>query len=257
MQDTQIERYPKAKERPEAKRFPMPKGSPVPSVTIREIFGVDELEAAAMVDAMHAIEDASDIIRGEKREAVRRSIMALGNVDVPPDVPIFAIDKWGRAPMKALERFFGVVNGLKRTESDEAIAAGEERWDDKAGRRGVRYKFPERCSLEAVTIWEIGGNEEIRAALRCDAMDDAGAAVTALRHRRELIRESLGDDGKGLDFDAVNIRTSMMLSLLFDAVNSIPEEEISGCVAAAVDVSGAATAETHQPPATEGAAATG
>ena len=256
MQETP-ERYPKAKERPEAKRFPMPTGAPVPSVTVREIFGVDEMEAASMVDAVHKIEGAADIIRAEKTEAVRRSIVALDNVPVDDSVPLFVIDGWRRPFHKALERFFGVVNGLKRSDSDAAIAAGVECWDQQAGRRGVTFKLPARCSLESVTIWEIDANAEINAALRCDAMPPAGVAVTALRHRRELIREALREAGKGLDFDVLNARTSMILSLLFDAVNSIPEEEISGCVAAAVDVSGAAPAETMQPPAQEGAAATG
>ncbi len=243
---------------PAAKRFPMPAGSPVESVTIRELFGVDEREVAAMVDALaDPSQGTAAIIRAEKQEGIRRSITELDGHAVPPDVPLFEIDKWARVPSKALERFFGVVNGLRQVEIDKTIAEGAPVWDEESGRAGKRFRLPERCSLDVVTVWEIGGNDEIRAAMAVDKVGEVGRAVAGVLHRRELVRGSLGNAGTDLDFDALSMRTSMALSLLFDAVNAIPEEEISGCVAAAVDVSGVATAETAEPPHLRGEAATG
>jgi hypothetical protein len=142
----------KSERRPEVRRFPMPKGSPAPSVTIREVFGADETEAARMIDALSdPTLGARGVIAAEKREAIRRSIVAIDNVPVDPDVPLFVIDHWGRAASRALERFFGEINGLKQVEIDAAIEAGEPLWDEAAARKGTRFRLPPRCSLEAVT----------------------------------------------------------------------------------------------------------
>lgn len=242
----------------EIKRFPMPKGSPVPTVTIRELFGVDEMEAANMVDALGAPDmGAYELVQAEKRESIRRSIVALGDTEVRPDIPLLSIDKWPRAPMKALERFYGAVNGLSRADINKAIEAGEWVWDEESHRRGCRFRFPERCSLESVMVWEITPHDELAAALRVDKLPPAGKAVTILRNRRELARAALGKEMERLDWDTLNLRTIMAITLFFDAVNGIPEEEISGCVAAAVDLSGAAPAETSKPPAPGVASATG
>lgn len=243
---------------PMVKRYPMPKRSPVPSVTLRELTGADEVEAARMADALLPADevDSAKMIRAERQEAVRVSITHLGDDPVDPAVPAFAIDKWPRQAARTLERFFSDINDLETAELELSRKDAEPLWDEETGRAGQRFKLPARCSLEVVEIWEIGGNEEIAAALRVDAMKIPGRLERMVHRRREMVRAALRADA-ALDFNAMSARTLGCLQLLFDDVNGIPEAEIQGCLAAAVDLSGAAPAEMDKPQATGGAGSTG
>jgi hypothetical protein len=241
-----------------AKRYDMPKGCRIPSVEIRVIQGAHELEAARMVDAMGAGAELTGrgMVTAERREAIRLSVTRLGPRPIDHAVPLLEIDGWSRKERAALAKFFDDLNGVSLQAMKAACFEAEPLTDGKV-RHGKRYKLPPGFELETVDLWELGGHEELAAALKADANPKAGLGERALVHRRELIRLALREAGAAFDFDGLGLPTLTAVSFFFEDTNGIPEDELMGCVAAGVEVNGAPTAKTDQPLVVPGAAATG
>ncbi len=230
------------------KRYTMPGGCRVPSVEIRVIQGAHELEAARMVDAMSATAelDGRGVVKAERREAIRLSIVKLGTRVIDHAAPLLEIDGWSRKERAALAKFFDDQNGVS-LQAVKAASFEAEALSDGKGRHGKRYKLPAGLELATVEIWELGGHEELAASLKADSNPRAGLGERALIHRRELIRLALREAGAAFDFDGLGLPTLTAVSYFFEDTNGIPDDEISGCVAAGVEVSGAPMAKTEQP----------
>lgn len=226
------------------KRYNMPKGCPVATVDIREITGAHELEAAKMADATTSRPTPRLLVEAERREAVRLSVARLDDREVDHAIPLFEIDQWPRRAREALARYFADVNGIAGDDL-KAMEAGAEVLRDGA-RFGRRFTLPSGCSIATIDVWELGGHEELEAAIRADSVQHAGVTAAALVHRRMLIAAAARKPDMAEDFNTWTLRTTTAVGWCYEAVNGIPEDEIQGCMAAAVEV-GAAPAEMNQP----------
>lgn len=226
------------------KRYTMPKGSPASTVTMRELSGRDELEAAKAADALTPQKTVEALTDAERREAVRISLVEIDGKAIDHAVPLFEIDEWPRRARKALEAFFADLNGINRSDVDKCTASAES-LSDGAGRFGSRFRLPKGIGLEIeeVEIWELRGIEELEAARAVDATPTTGVISRELARRRAMMSASIKTP---LDWSQLRLRTLTMLSFLFEHVNGVPADEILGLVASAVAVD-AAPAEAASP----------
>jgi hypothetical protein len=225
------------------KRYKMPKGAPVASVDVRQLSGADEIMAAQMTDAIRDdYETASQLMEASHQEAIRLSLVAINEAPVQVE-QTFEIDGWRRPFRKALAAFFGDMNGIDLPALKKLADAGVPLVED-GGKVGMRFQLPEGLDLAEVEIWEITGADELAAGAEVDKHRRAGIAERVLRHRHALMTRSMRIHAQ---WDAWSLATSTALSILYERVNGVPEEEISGLLAAAEEVSDATAAETSSP----------
>lgn len=103
--------------------FPASKGvKDFKSITIREVNGEDELEAAKVAAA-------KDLQSGGKEkhpvftELLRRSIVEVNGKPVGGIVPFDEFDSWRVASRNAVSRFYEVLNGLDDDDLKACVAA--------------------------------------------------------------------------------------------------------------------------------------
>lgn len=228
------------------KLYELPKlatgNSPASTVTMREITGRDELEAAKAADALTEQKSAEALTDADRREAVRISIVAIDKEPVDHTVPLFAIDQWPRRTRKALERFFADLNGVNMQEIKAATASAVP-LSDGDGRFGSRFSLPAGLELQTVEIWELRGIDELEAGRDVDGATTTGIISRELVRRRAMMARAIKES---VNWETMGLRTLTALGFLFEHVNGVPEEEISGLVAGAVAVD-AAPAEATSP----------
>lgn len=222
------------------KRFKMPAGSRVKELVIRELTGQDELVAAQTAAALLGSKaDHREIVLTSRREATKLAIVEIDGRAVDHTIPLVAVDRWSRRDLAALDRFFDSINGLT-DEEVRAMYASAMPIDDGEGGFGTSFTLPSRCALSTVTAWETSGGDDIAAARAVESIRTIGLADRVLHQRWALVAQSLR--GVVADWPKWSMRTSTAVSLCYQHVNSIPDGELEGLVAAAQDV-GEATAD--------------
>lgn len=234
------------------KRFRFPAGSRHRSIVLRELDGADELLAAETAAALLPKNaNGRQVVVASQREATKIAIVEIDGAAVDHTVPLFAVNSWSRKDLAALDVFFGSMNGLTDDEVRTMYGSAAQ-LSDGSGRYGTGFLLPPGCGLTSVEVWETSADDEINAAREMDGINTIGIPDLALRQRRALVGRALV--GRAPDWQGWSMRTSTAISLCYQKVNSIPEGELEGLVAAAEEV-GETVAETSSPTPAEAAEA--
>lgn len=112
-----------------ATRFELPPGLDCKSVTMREIDGTDEIQAAVWAEnhiAQPLKKNSIAILGQEQFESIRVSLVAVDDEPVNVDgVPYRKMDKWGARTKRYLMAFYHELNGVPSEELEAAKATGK------------------------------------------------------------------------------------------------------------------------------------
>lgn len=105
-----------------AKKFTVKDGYDFKTIVIRELTGLDELEAAVWADK-HKSSAIGKRIQDEQQESIRLAIVSVDGVKVVQ--PYMQIDEWGYRSLRLLREFYAEVNGIEPGEVKNALATAE------------------------------------------------------------------------------------------------------------------------------------
>ncbi len=104
------------------KKFTFKEGYDCKTLVIRELTGIDEMEAAVWADK-HSTSAVGTTARNEQAEAMRLSIVEVDGKKVVQ--PYMQIDDWGFRTIRLLRECFAEVNGVDPSEVKNVLAEAE------------------------------------------------------------------------------------------------------------------------------------
>lgn len=103
------------------KQFPLPKGCTIRSVTMREIDGHDEREAAKIMSARSNIDNPGVALMEEQ---IRVSIVAVDGE--PVSQPFTGMNAWSTRTRRFIMEAFGHLNGVEDEELEDFLKAAKD-----------------------------------------------------------------------------------------------------------------------------------
>ena len=207
------------------------------SITIRQLFGIDESAAALTAEMSGA--DVRD-------ELINLSITKIDGVAVLPGVSGFMgpVDSktaiavgsgylsWSSKIRRVVSAYFDRVNSTELKllfhHIDMAERNGTEVVD---GKTHMTFGLPSDCEFTHVTMREMQRNDEVAAAA---AKDETAQGNEMLR--RCIVKTNEHQDGLDVgEWDSLRLRTQVILQKYWEGMNIVPDVEITPLADAAME----------------------
>jgi hypothetical protein len=115
------------------RRYALPPGCSVRTFVMRQLTGIEDLEAAIMADKTApaaARESMGAAITVEQREKVRMALVEVDGKRVNGDTPYMALDHWNVRTIRFAERAYIELNGIQPEAMEDFLMGGQDVSED-------------------------------------------------------------------------------------------------------------------------------